>query len=91
MHWYTVELYMFEKEMTVGSNGQVVIPVALRKTLKITPGSKMIFKIDGNKIILEKLKIDSVNIFRETSKKGKNVNEIKYSEYEDEIIKRNKS
>jgi len=81
---------MFEEEMTIGPKGQVVIPVALRKTLKITPGSKVIFKIDGDKIILEKLKIDSVNIFRDVAKKGKSVNEIKYNEYPDEIFKRNK-
>ena len=81
---------MFEEEMIICPKGQVVIPVALRKTLKITPGSKVIFKIDGDKIILEKLKIDSVNVFRNIAKKGKSVNEIKYNEYEDEICKRNK-
>ncbi len=81
---------MFEEEMSVGPKGQVVIPVALRKTLKITPGSKVIFKIDGDRIILEKLKIDSVSIFRDISKKGKSVSEIKYSEYKDELFKRNK-
>ena len=63
---------MFEEEMNVGPKGQVVIPVALRKALKITPGSKVIFKIDGDRIILEKLKTDSVNIFREIAK-NKNV------------------
>ncbi len=81
---------MLEEEMSVGPKGQVVIPVALRKTLKITPGSKVIFKLDGDRIILEKLKTDSVNIFREIAKNGKNVNEIKYNEYKDEIFKRNK-
>jgi AbrB family looped-hinge helix DNA binding protein len=81
---------MFEKEMTVGPKGEVVIPVALRKTFKITPGSKVIFKLDGNKIILEKLKIDSVNAFKDIARKGKSVNEIKNNEYEDEIFRRNK-
>ena len=81
---------MLEEEMSVGPKGQVVIPVALRKTLKITPGSKVIFKLDGDRIIIEKLKTDSVNIFREIAKNGKNVNEIKYNEYKDEIFKRNK-
>ena len=81
---------MFEEAMRVGPKGQVVIPVALRKTLKITPGSKVIFKIDGDRIILEKLKIDSVGIFRDISKKGKSVSEITYSEYKDEVFKRNK-
>lgn len=81
---------MFEEEMTVGPKGQVIIPVTLRKTLKITPGSRVVFKIDGERIILEKLKTESVNIFRHIAKKGKSINEIKYDEYRDEIFKRNK-
>ena len=81
---------MFEEEMSVGPKGQVVIPVALRRTLKITPGSKVIFKVDGDRIILEKLKTDSVSIFRDISKKGKSVSEITYSEYKYEVFKRNK-
>ena len=81
---------MFEEEMSVGPKGQVVIPVALRRTLKITPGSKVIFKVDGDRIILEKLKTDSVSLFRDISKKGKSVSEITYSEYKYEVFKRNK-
>lgn len=34
---------MLEEEMTVGPKGQVVIPKAMRKALKIHPGSKVIF------------------------------------------------
>jgi len=81
---------MFEEEMTIGPKGQVVIPVALRKALKIVPGSKVIFKIDGDKIILEKLKTDSINVFKDIAKKGKSINEITYDEYKNEIFKRNK-
>ena len=81
---------MFEEEMNVGPKGQVVIPVALRRTLKITPGSKVIFKVEGDRIILEKLKTDSVSLFRDISKKGKSVSEITYSEYKYEVFKRNK-
>ena len=81
---------MFEEEMTVGPKGQVVIPVALRKTLKITPGSKVIFRVDGDRIILAKLKTDSVNIFRDIAKKGKSIDKITYNEYKNEIFKRNK-
>lgn len=36
---------MLEEEMTVGPNGQVVIPRAMRKALKIHPGSKVVFKL----------------------------------------------
>jgi len=75
--------------MTIGPKGQVVIPIALRKALKIVPGSKVIFKIDGDKIILEKLKTDSISVFRDIAKKGKSINKIAYDEYKNEILKRN--
>jgi len=75
--------------MTIYLKGQVVIPFALRKVLKIVPGSKVIFKMDGDRIILEKLRINSINIFKNIAKKGKSINEIKYDEYKNEIFKRN--
>ncbi len=80
---------MNEKEMKVGRNGQVVIPLALRKALKITPGSRVIFRLDGDRIILEKLKTNSVKIFRDISKNGMSINKITYNEYKNEIFKRN--
>ena len=43
---------MSKEEMNVGSKGQIVIPVALRKALEITPGSKVILKLDLDRIIL---------------------------------------
>ena len=75
--------------MKVGRNGQVVIPLALRKALKITPGSRVIFRLDCDRIILEKLKMNSVKIFRDISKNGISINKIIYNEYKNEIFKRN--
>ena len=80
---------MNEKEMKVGRNGQVVIPFALRKALKITPGSRVIFRLDGDRIILKKLKTNSVKIFRDISKNGMSINKITHNEYKNEIFKRN--
>ena len=77
--------------MNVGSKGQIIIPVALRKALEIIPGSKVIFRLDGDRIILEKLKINSVNIFRYIAKNGRNINKIAYNEYKNEVFIRNKS
>ena len=82
---------MSKEEMHVGSNGQIVIPVALRKALEITPGSKMIFRLDGDRIILEKLKINSVNIFRDIAKNGRSINNIAYNEYKNEVFRRHES
>ena len=80
---------MYKKEMKGGSNGQIVIPVALRKALKITLGSRVIFRLDGDRIILEKIKTTSVRIFRDISKNGISINKIIYNEYKNEIFKRN--
>ena len=77
--------------MNVGSKGQIVIPVALRAALEITPGSKVIFGLDGDRIILEILKINSVNTFRDIAKNVRSINKIAYNEYKNEVFRRNKS
>ncbi|MBU2617277.1 MAG: AbrB/MazE/SpoVT family DNA-binding domain-containing protein [Euryarchaeota archaeon] len=59
---------MLEIEMKVGPKGQVVIPQAFRKALKIFPRSEVIFKMEGDKLILEKPKGNAVKIFREIAK-----------------------
>ena len=79
---------MLDEEMTVGPKGQVVIPSPLRKAFKILPGSKVVFKIEENKIILERLETDSVSTFRAIARKGKSVRKISPHEYETEISER---
>ncbi len=59
---------MLEIEMKIGPKGQVVIPQAFRKALKIFPRSEVIFKMEGDKLILEKPRGDAVKIFREIAK-----------------------
>ncbi|ATZ61520.2 MAG: AbrB/MazE/SpoVT family DNA-binding domain-containing protein [Methanosarcinales archaeon Met12] len=59
---------MLEIEMKVGPKGQVVIPQVFRKALKIFPRSEVIFKIESDKLILEKPRDDSIKIFREIAK-----------------------
>ena len=75
--------------MKVGPKGQVVIPRAMRKALKINPGSKVVFKLDDDKLILEKPSFDAVAVFRRIAK------EINYNEkidphaaYEEELEER---
>ncbi len=79
---------MLEEKMTVGPKGQVVIPSPLRKAFKILPGSKVVFRIEKNKIILERLETDSVSTFRVIARKGKSIRKILPREYEAEISKR---
>lgn len=80
---------MIKDEMTIGPKGQVVIPNALRKALKIRPGSKVIIKLVDDKVIIEKHEIDSVGIFGKVARKGKSVKRISPHEFEAEIFERN--
>lgn len=81
---------MLEEEMTVGPKGQVVIPRSMRKALKIEPGSKVVFRLEDNRAIVEKQKVDSVGIFEATAKKGKSIRRISPHEYERELLGRNR-
>ncbi len=46
---------MIQAERKVGRDGEVVIPFAIRKALKIEPGSKIRATLDGDKLILRKV------------------------------------
>ena len=80
---------MIKEKMTVGPKGQVVIPNALRKALKIGPGTKVTVKLEDDKVIIEKHAANSVAVFGMISKKGKSVRKISAHQYEDEILERN--
>ena len=64
---------MLKKEITVGPRGQIVIPGSLRKAFKILPGSNVVFRIEKNKIILERLEANPVSTFRVIARKGKSI------------------
>jgi AbrB family looped-hinge helix DNA binding protein len=83
-------LYMLEVEMTVGPKGQVVIPKALRDALKIHPGSKVVFKLEDNRVIVEKQGMDSVAVFERVARSGKHVRNISPHGYESELEDRGK-
>ena len=70
---YNLWLYLIEEEMKVGPKGQVVIPRAMRKALKIEPGSKVIFKLEDDKLILKKPAFDAVAVFERIAKSGKSI------------------
>lgn len=76
---------MFEEEMKIGPKGQVVIPRALRKMLKIHPGSKVIFKLEKGKLILEKQSFDSVGTLENIARKGPSISKINAHIYEEEL------
>jgi AbrB family looped-hinge helix DNA binding protein len=79
---------MLEEEMKVGPKGQVVIPRAMRKALKIEPGSKVLFKLEDNKITLKKPSFDAVAVFQRISGEIKYNKKIDPHAYEEELEER---
>ena len=55
-------LDMLKEEMTVGPKGQVAIPRAMRKVLKIQPGSKVVFRLEDGRAIVQKQEFDSAQV-----------------------------
>jgi AbrB family looped-hinge helix DNA binding protein len=80
---------VIEEEMKVGPKGQVVIPQSMRKSLKIQPGSKIIFRLNDNKLFLEKPTFDAVAVFEKIAKKGPSITKIDPHAYEEELEERN--
>ncbi len=79
---------MIREEMKVGPKGQVVIPRAIRKALKIEPGMKVTITLEDNKAVLEKPAFDAVAVFRRVARSGKSVDEINPHSYEEELEER---
>lgn len=74
--------------MKVGPKGQVVIPRTLRKTLKIHPGSKVIFSFEGDKLALRKPEVDVAGLLEKIAKKGRSITQISPHLYEEELAGR---
>ena len=70
MQMYNSWLYLIREEMKVGPKGQVVIPRAIRKALKIEPGSKVTFTLENNKAIIEKPEFDALAVLRRVARSG---------------------
>lgn len=84
-------LYLIREEMKVGPKGQVVIPQAIRKALKIEPGSKVTVTLQDDKAIIEKPDFDAVAVFRKCAEKINYNKKIDPHEaYEEELEEREK-
>jgi AbrB family looped-hinge helix DNA binding protein len=81
--------HLIEEEMKVGPKGQVVIPRTMRKALKISPGSKVLFKLDDGKLTLEKPSFDAVSVFTKVAKKINFNQKIDPHQYEEQFKARN--
>ena len=76
--------------MKVGPKGQVVIPRAMRKALKIEPGSKVLFTLEEDKLILKKPVFDAVAVFERIAKEIHYNKAIDPHAYEEELEERYK-
>jgi len=82
---------MIQEEMTVGPKGQVVIPKAVRKALKISPGSKVVVKLVEEQVIIEKPSLSAVSVFEEIVKGGPSIAFIEPHLYEKELERRSRT
>ena len=73
--------------MKIGPKGQVVIPQVFRKSLGLHPGTKVIFVLKEEGVLLEKPREDVTKVFKEIAESGKSV-KIKPDEYVGELEKR---
>jgi AbrB family looped-hinge helix DNA binding protein len=80
---------MLTDKMRVGPKGQVVIPKSFRKILKIAPGSEIIFRLEGERVILEREADDPIRALEIIARKGKSVSKINPHAYEEELRERN--
>jgi AbrB family looped-hinge helix DNA binding protein len=80
-----------EEEMKVGPKGQVVIPRMFRNALKINPGSKVVLRLENEKMVLEKKpKLDAAAEFERIAKSGRSVSKIAPHMYEEEFERRSR-
>src|SRR2546427_9896174 len=71
--------------MTVGPKGQVVIPRAMRKVLKIQPGSKVVFRLEDGRAVVQKQEFDSVGTLEGVAHRGRSIRRIQPHQYETEL------
>lgn len=79
---------MIYEERKIGPKGQVVVPEVFRKALGIRPGSVLRFRLEDNKLILEKNKSDAVVQFERIARAGTSIRKIGAHEYEEELERR---
>lgn len=79
---------MIHEEMKVGPKGQIVIPKAMRKVLKIGPGSKVTVTLVEGRVIVEKPTLSTVSGFETIAKSGPSIELIEPHLYEEELERR---
>lgn len=83
-----MKLDMTQEEMKVGPKGQVVIPKATRKALKIFPSPKVLVNSDAGRVIIEKKPTSAVPVFETIAKAGPSIISYNSHLYEEELNRR---
>jgi len=79
---------MIREEMKVGPKGQVVIPKVFRKSAGIHPGTRVVFSLKKEGILIEKPKSDTVEVFAKIAKMKKSRKIHPHDAYEGELEER---
>ena len=82
-------MHLLTEKMRVGRKGQVVIPKSFRKVLKIGAGTEVVFRLEGERVILEREAEDPIRTLETIARKGKSVSKINPHAYEEELEERN--
>ena len=77
-----------KEEMKVGPKGQVVIPNAFRKHLRMQPGSKVIVELKDNSVVIEKPRKDIIREFEKIAFSGKSAKVDSDKDYEKHMEER---
>jgi AbrB family looped-hinge helix DNA binding protein len=85
---YNSWLYLVEEEMKMGPKGQIVIPKAIRKALKMEPGSKVRVILEDDSAVIKRSTFNAVAVFQRVAKSGKSISKINPHAYEEEIEER---
>lgn len=80
---------MMTDRMRVGPKGQVVIPKSFRKILKVGPGSDVIFRLEGQRVVLESEAEDSISALETIARKGRSLSKVNPHAYEEALAERN--
>ncbi len=78
---------MIKGERKVGPKGQVVIPKMFRKSKKIKPGSKVVFRETKDGILIEKAEEKVEKVFEEVAEEGESINKLNPHQSHDEQLK----
>jgi AbrB family looped-hinge helix DNA binding protein len=79
---------MIQEEMKLGPKGQIVIPKAMRRALKIGPGSRVLVTLSEGQVIIRKPVESAVSVFESVARNGVSVGVVEPHLYEEELHRR---